>query len=64
MVQDKKNFSSGKKPMAQDLDRKSGISADRPGERPTDTSKSGSMKQPEQKDRSGIAGKRDVGSRK
>ena len=62
MVQDKKNFSSGtKKPMHQDLDRKA---ADRSTDRSTDTAKTGNMKHNDLKDKSGIAGKRDVGSRK
>ncbi|MBC7427757.1 MAG: hypothetical protein H7336_04035 [Bacteriovorax sp.] len=60
MVQDKKNFSSGKKPMAQDLDKKSGAVADNSA----DAARTGSMKQTDLKDKSGIAGKRDVSSRK
>ncbi|MBC7711876.1 MAG: hypothetical protein H7177_00955 [Rhizobacter sp.] len=60
MVQDKKNFSSGKKPMSQDLDKKAGAASDRSA----DSSRTGNMKQTDPKDKSGIAGKRDVGSRK
>lgn len=62
MVQDKKQFQSSKKPMAQDLDKKSSARTDRT-DSSTDSSRQGNMKQSDLKDKSGIA-KRDIGSRK
>ncbi len=60
MVQDKKQFQSGKKSMSQDLDRKAGA-ADRTDRSSSDTSRQG--KQTDLKDKSNVS-KRDIGSRK
>lgn len=63
MVQNKKQFQSGKKSMSQDLDKKSQAGAADRTDRATDTSRQGSMKQTDLKEKPGIS-KRDVGSRK
>lgn len=63
MVQNKKNFSSGRKLAedTQDMDKKSGV---RHAERAADTNRSGNLKQTGiSKDKANIS-KRDMGSRK
>jgi hypothetical protein len=60
MVQDKKNFSTNKKPMQNDLDKKAGVDSDRNA----DSSRTNKMKPSETRDKHAVSGKRDMNSRK